>query len=91
MVIGVAWLNLFYQDFLNSIVDVVIEASVYLLDHFILFLLYFFSYLFTNYKEEREDRKKIKKIKKHWSPIRTSLILLERSWQNESNDKKNHK
>jgi len=51
---------LFYQDFLNSIVDVVIGASVYLQSYFILFLFLFF-YLFTNYKEEREERKKIKK------------------------------
>jgi uncharacterized membrane protein len=52
---------LFYQDFLNSIIDVVIGASVYLQGYFILFLFLFFFYFFTNYKEEREERKKIKK------------------------------
>ena len=51
---------MFYEDFLNSIIDVVIGASVYLQGYFILFL-FFFIFFFTNYKEEREERKKIKK------------------------------
>jgi len=50
---------LFYQDFLNSIVDVVIEASVYLQGYFIYFYLFLSFYKLQG--GERREKKKIKK------------------------------
>ena len=50
---------MFYQDFLNSIVDVVIEASVYLQGYFIYFYLFLSFYKLQG--GERREKKKIKK------------------------------
>jgi hypothetical protein len=80
----------------NSIDGIIIETLMCLRVYFILFLFFSLFYLFTNYKE-REDRKnKERKKKWHWRHtevlMMTSLILLERSQQDEFNDiKKYHK
>lgn len=83
----------FYWDIYNSTCVVVIWALMYFQDHFIFFLFFSLSYLFTNYKKERQEgkkrKKKIKWYRRHsGTPMTTSPVLLERSWQDEFNDTK---
>jgi hypothetical protein len=49
---------LFYEDFLNSIIDVVIGASVYLQGYFILFFIFFFYKLQGGERREKKNKKR---------------------------------